>query len=164
MRTTRPVIAFLAAAAVALAGCSATRSATQRSEVGGDAECPSDKFQNGTRVLSCFEAVQAAEQALGWLHWPVSSANFSRGAGACPMKKDDSGGGPAKLGVGAVPDVLRIPEPRCSRIGRNMHGSVLFTFWFGDPMRVYVALDENDVAVASVPGVDDFVQPGLPAN
>jgi hypothetical protein len=164
MRTARLVsrIAVLVVAAIACAGCSAVRDATQRSEVGGATDCPSDRFLNGTRVLSCHEAVQAAEQALGWLHWPVSSANFTRGAGTCP-KKQDGGDGPAQLGFGAAPIPQPVLKPRCSRIGRDVQGTVFFTFWFGEPLRVYVALDENEVAVAYVPGVDEFVQPGLPA-
>jgi hypothetical protein len=164
MRTARPVsrIAFLVVAALVFAGCSAVRDATQRSEVGGETECPSDRLVNGTRVLSCREAVQAAEQALGWLHWPVSSANFTRGAGSCP-KKRDGGDGPAQLGLAAPPLPPPVLTPRCSRIGRDLQGTVAFTFWFGEPLPVYVALDENEVAVAYVPGVDEFVQPGLPA-
>ena len=159
MRRSWRSTSLLVAAIVALAGCSAAGFATQAGEMTGDEACPSEQLEAGVRVLSCFEAVAAAERALEQPHWPIAAANFARGVGNCPRMPSE-----AAVQVAAAPgfDEQDVRLLRCSRIGRNTNGVVEFDFWFGEPVRMYVALDENGIAVASSSFMEvDDVEPPL---
>jgi hypothetical protein len=153
MRSAGRTAALLVAASVALSACSAAGLATQAGELTGDVACPSEQFDRGVRVLACYEAVAAAERALEQPHWPTSSANFALGVGNCPRMPEGAAAGQMSVGAAPAPEP-GAPNLRCSRIGRNTSGVVLFTFWFGDPVRMYVALDERGVAVASATFMD----------
>ena len=79
--------------------------------------------------MSCAEAVAAAEASLG-LHWAITSAQFNRG--------DDGSRDPDHTACG----------PDCPRLRM---GSVRFEFWAGDPVVVYLVLDDRGVPVVTEP-------------
>ena len=126
---------IIVGAAVALAGCGATQLATEatpdgripcadvrvvRAGFGGD--------ENGNvRVLSCAEAVAAAEAKLG-AHSSITSVVFTR------------------AGSLYVPECEGIPVP-CPF---PQYGTAFFEFLDGDPMRVSVQLVDG-AAVAADP-------------
>jgi hypothetical protein len=139
-------------AVIVAAGCRATDVATQPGEMRGDAPCPGERIVDGVRVLSCEEAVAAAEAALGGLHWPVLTAEFAVGVGNCPKMPGEAAVQVASVAPG--PGDNPALGLRCSRVGRNTSGTVVFTFWFGDPVRMYVALDAAGNAVASASFMD----------
>jgi hypothetical protein len=150
-------------AALAVAGCRATDVATQPGEMRGDVPCPGERIVDGVRVLSCAEAVEAAEAALSGLHWPILTAEFAVGVGNCPKMPGEAVVQVASVAPG--PGDASARNLRCSRIGRNTSGTVVFTFWFGDPVRMYVALDQAGNAVASATFMDvqfEGADPGEP--
>ena len=144
----RPFAGLALAAALAIPGCTATSFATQPGEMTGGDAGPADRFENGVRVLSCVEAVAAAERSLEGLHWPISTASFVLGVGNCPRMPTMQTGSLRLASASAPGDAERLLL-RCGRVGRATAGTVTFTFWFGEPVRKYVALDENGVAVAT---------------
>ena len=126
MRWIRRVV-WLAGAAVVLAGCGAAGFATQPGAPnGGVAGCSDAQVENGNRVLSCAEAVTAAETSLGWLHTPISQATFTRTDWGPPC--------PANARC-----VAQVP----------ISGVVAFEFWFGDPVLMSVAIDESGDVIAT---------------
>jgi hypothetical protein len=158
----RRVVGLVLMAGIAAAACSATDVATQPGEMRGDVPCPGEQFVDGLRVLSCAEAVKAAEAALGGLHWPVLSAEFAVGVGNCPKMPGDAAVEVASVAPG--PGDAPALGLRCSRIGRDTSGTVVFTFWFGDPVRMYVALDQAGNAVASASFLDVELEGPAPGD
>jgi hypothetical protein len=156
MRRSERIVSLVATAAVALMGCSAVEVASQPGEITGEVACPEEQIENGARVLACAEAVRAAERALDGLHSPILSAEFARGVGNCP--KMPAGASLRIASADSAPGGPAVPSLRCTRISRNTSGTVLFTFWFGDPVRMYVALDREGVAIASSDFMDVEVE------
>jgi hypothetical protein len=126
--------------ALLLSGCGAAGVAAQVEDGAPIAGCGSAQIEGGERVLSCADAIAAAELALGGLHWPISKATFDR--------------------FGMPVGVLCPANARCVP---PTGGLVVFEFWFGEPVRYHVSLDAHGLATAEpAAAADEGVQ--VPAN
>ena len=132
-----PVRRMLVATVVglALAGCNSVGFATQPNRPDGGPICEDTRTSGSVRVLSCAEAVAAAEASLG-LHWAITSAAFDLG--------DDGSRDPGHIVCSS--------REACPSIRR---GSVRFEFSTGDPVVIYIILDDADVPVVTEPNDAD---------
>ena len=115
---------------LAVAGCgSAVGFATQPDRPDGGPVCDDVRMDRGHRILSCAEAVRAAEGSLGLIHPSITSAEFDRDSGEFLM-----------CGVEDAACMARL-------WARQQTGRVTFGFSTGDTVHVYVELDSGGRAI-----------------